>query len=66
MITLLAPEVVVVGGGVSLSGEDLFFTPLRQYVRQYVFPPLFGSYEVVPAHLGEAVVLHGALALARQ
>ena len=63
MITLIASNVVVVGGGVSLSGEDLFFTPLRQYVRQYVFPPLVGSYEVVPALLGEEVVLHGALAL---
>lgn len=64
VITLLAPNIVVVGGGVSLSGESLFFTPLRNYVRQHVFPPLVGSYEVVPAALGEEVVLHGALALA--
>jgi glucokinase len=64
VITLLAPHVVVVGGGVSLSGEDMFFTPLRQSVRQYVFPPLVGSYQVVPAKLGEEVVIHGALALA--
>jgi glucokinase len=63
-ITLLAPQVVVVGGGVSLSGEELFFTPLRQSVRQLVFPPLVGSYEILPATLGEEVVLHGALALA--
>jgi glucokinase len=64
VITLLAPNVIIIGGGVSLSGESLFFTPLRNYVRQYVFPPLIGSYEVVPATLGEEVVLHGALALA--
>lgn len=64
VITLLAPNIIVVGGGVSLSGESLFFTPLRNYVRQHAFPPLIGSYEVVPAALGEEVVLHGALALA--
>lgn len=64
MATLLAPSVVVVGGGVALVGEELWFRPLRQYVRQYGFPPMVGTFEVVPAQLGEEVVLHGALALA--
>jgi glucokinase len=63
-ITLLAPQVVVVGGGVSLAGEDLFFGPLREAAARYVFPPLAGSYRIVPALLGEDVVLYGALALA--
>jgi glucokinase len=63
VITLLAPQVIVVGGGVSLSGEQ-FFAPLREQVARYVFPPLAGSYEIVPATLGELVVVHGALALA--
>jgi glucokinase len=65
MITLLAPEVVVVGGGVPLVGETLFFAPLRQEVERYVFPPLSGTYQIVPAELGEEVVVHGALRLAR-
>jgi glucokinase len=65
VITLVAPEVVVVGGGVSLVGEDVFFAPLRDAVRQYVFPPLANSYQLLPAGLGESVVVHGALALAR-
>lgn len=65
VITLVAPEVVVVGGGVSLVGEEVFFAPLRSAVQKYVFPPLAGSYRVVPAALGESVVVHGALALAR-
>ena len=64
MITLLAPNVVVVGGGVSLVGEKLWFAPLRKYVGRYVFPPLKQSYQIVPAKLGEEVVVHGALALA--
>lgn len=66
VITVLAPSVVVMGGGVSLVGEDLFLGPLRRYVAQYVFPPLAGSYEIVPAALGEEVVVHGALALAAE
>jgi glucokinase len=63
-ITLIAPNVVVVGGGVAQVGEQLFFAPLRQEVARYVFPPLRGTYRLVPAALGEEVVLHGALALA--
>jgi glucokinase len=65
MITLLAPEVVVIGGGVPLAGEAVFFAPLRQEVERYVFPPLRGTYQLAPAELGEEVVVHGALALAR-
>lgn len=64
VITLLAPEVVVVGGGVSLMGEDLFFEPVRRAAGQYVFPPLAESYQIVPAALGELAVVHGAIALA--
>ncbi|MDA7978566.1 MAG: ROK family protein [Pirellulales bacterium] len=64
-VTLCAPRVVVVGGGVSLAGEDLFFRPLRKAAQRYVFPPLANSFEIRPAALGEDVVLHGAAVLAR-
>jgi glucokinase len=64
-ITLLAPEAIVIGGGVSLMGER-FFEPIRTYVAQYVYPPFADQYRIVPAGLGEEVVLHGALALARK
>ena len=65
LITLVAPEVVVVGGGVSLVGEEVFFAPLRAAVHRFVFPPLRDVYRLVPAELRESVVVHGALALAR-
>jgi glucokinase len=65
VITITATEVVVVGGGVSLIGEPLFFAPLRAAVAQYVFPPLVGAYRLLPAALGELAVVHGALQLAR-
>lgn len=66
MITLLCPARVVIGGGVSLIGEDLFFGPLREEVARRVFRPFAGLTDIVPAALGEEVVVHGALALARQ
>jgi glucokinase len=66
MVTLVAPNIVVVGGGVSLVGDELLFVPLRNYVRRYVFPPLDGTFDVVPAQLGEEVVVHGVLALAAE
>lgn len=66
VLTIASTEVVVVGGGVSLLGEAHFFEPLRAAVAQYVFPPLANSYRIVPAALGEEVVVHGAIALASQ
>ncbi len=63
-VTLLAPQKVVVGGGVSLAGEQLFFAPLRKAVGRYVFPPLAEQFQLLPASCGEEVVLHGALTLA--
>ncbi len=64
VITLLAPEVVVIGGGVSLMGERLFFAPVRRETARYVFPPLADSYTIEPAALGESVVVQGAVLLA--
>lgn len=64
VVTLVAPEVVVVGGGVSLVGDAVFFAPLREAFARYVFPPLADSVRIEPAALGESVVVHGALALA--
>lgn len=66
VIALCCPRRIVIGGGVSLLGEELFFTPLRQEVARMVFKPFAACYDIQPAALGEAVVVHGALALARQ
>src|SRR5262245_48844028 len=65
-IVLVCPRRVVIGGGVSLMGEDLFFGPLRRLIAERVFRPFAGLTDVVAAALGEAVVVHGALALARR
>lgn len=64
VVTIAAPAVVVVGGGVSLAGDRQFFGPLRSAVDRFVFPPFRGRFELAPAALGEEVVVHGAIALA--
>jgi len=63
-ITLFAPGVVVVGGGVSQADEGLFLNPLRREIDRYVFPAFTGTFQVLPAQLGETVVVQGALATA--
>ena len=64
VIALLCPRRVVIGGGVSLMGEELLFRPLREHVAARVFEPFRNLTEIVPAVLGEEMVVHGALALA--
>ncbi|HEX7898472.1 MAG TPA: ROK family protein, partial [Planctomycetota bacterium] len=62
LITLLCPEKVVIGGGVSLMGP-LLWTPLREKTAKYAFKPFAGRWELVPSALGEAVVVSGAVLL---
>jgi glucokinase len=66
VIALLCPRRIVIGGGVSLLGQKLLFEPLREMVAKRIFAPFAGLTEIVPAALGEAVVVHGALALAKR
>ncbi len=66
IIALLCPRRIIIGGGVSLMGEKVLFEPLRKRVAEQVFAPFSNCYDIVPAALGEEVVVHGALALARR
>ena len=65
-IALLCPRRIVIGGGVSLLGEKVLFEPLRHAVAERMFRPFAGLTDIVPAALGEEVVVHGAIALARR
>jgi glucokinase len=65
VVTLLAPRRIILGGGVSLIGDDLWFNPIRSALDARVFPPFRGTFDLVPSQLGEEVVVQGALALAR-
>jgi glucokinase len=66
VIALVCPRRIVIGGGVSLLGEAEFFEPVRSRVAERVFRPFAGLADIVPAGLGEEVVVHGAVALARK
>jgi glucokinase len=66
VIVLLCPRRIVIGGGVSLMGEKVLFERLRRLVADGVFEPFADCCDIVPAALGEEVVVHGALALARK
>ncbi|MCH2126178.1 MAG: ROK family protein [Pirellulaceae bacterium] len=65
VVTLMAPEVLVIGGGVSLLDKQLFLSPVQKAAAKFVFPPLREAFEIKPPSLGEWVVVHGALAFAR-
>jgi len=62
-ITLLCPERYVIGGGAAEMGEVLF-DPLRRSADRHVIDCFRGRCRIVPAALGQDVVLVGALLLA--
>lgn len=63
--TLLAPDRIVLGGGVTSIGPS-FLDPVTRWWQTYLFPPLAGSCQLVTSSLGDTVVLHGALLLVEQ
>jgi len=65
VIALLNPDVIVIGGGVAKAGPK-FFRPLRATVHRLVFAPYRQNYRIVPAQLGESVVVVGAVLLAAE
>lgn len=62
-ISLLAPQVVVIGGGIAMAGEILF-SRIREYVPEYVSMVPRSKINIVPAELGANSGLVGALAVA--
>jgi len=65
IVTILAPERVVLGGGVTEAG-DWLFEPLRREVRQRVKLVAVESVPILPAALGRDVGILGAAAVALQ
>jgi glucokinase len=63
VITLIHPERIALGGGVSLLG-DVLLNPIRDHVDARCFGVFRGQYEIVPCALAEDVVLVGCLLLA--
>lgn len=59
IINTLDPEELVIGGGVSESGE-LFIEPLKKALEKYVFPQIRGSVCLRKASLGNDAGIYGA------
>ncbi|TAM81858.1 MAG: ROK family protein [Acidobacteria bacterium] len=62
-IRILNPDVIVLGGGVALSGPTLL-DPVHEYMDEFSAPMLEHSTKVVQAELGNYSPLHGAAAMA--
>jgi glucokinase len=64
MITVMSPDVIVIGGGVAAAGE-LLFEPIRAELRRRVRTTSLESVRMVPAELGTwagaiGAAVHGA------
>jgi glucokinase len=56
---ILDPEAVIIGGGISLSGEALF-EPLRRMVSEFEWKSTGYQLKILPATLGEFAGAYGA------
>lgn len=65
IITLLAPEAVIIGGGIASAGE-LLFSPLRSYLPEFVSMVPLEKVAILPAELGSESGVCGALVLAKR
>lgn len=63
VITIMDPETVVLGGGVSLAG-DIVFDKVNKVVNERCFKVLRENCRIVPAALGKQSGVVGAVALA--
>jgi glucokinase len=63
MITLLDPEAIVIGGGVSRIGRPLFRTIRKTILRYTLNPALAANTPLVPAKLQKLVGVYGSASL---
>ncbi|MGD2176609.1 MAG: ROK family protein [Anaerolineae bacterium] len=59
LISIISPQMVVIGGGVAQAG-DLLFDPIRRTARERVHVTPFERVQIVPAELGTDAGLIGA------
>lgn len=65
VMNTLAPDVIVIGGGVAKAG-DVLFEPLREKVKAFSMPVHRPFVNILPAKLGDRSVLMGAAVLANR
>lgn len=60
---MLSPEVIVLGGGITQAGDDLFI-PLNEYMKQFEWQPNYITTEIVKATYGDMAGAIGAASFA--
>jgi glucokinase len=65
-VVLLAPDVVVLGGGLVEEMPELFVECVRETANERVMSSFVGSFRVVVAQLGDEAAVMGAAAWARK
>ncbi|MDO9465613.1 MAG: ROK family protein [bacterium] len=64
IINFLDPEIIVIGGGIANAGKYLF-DPLRDMIKERVFPFLAEKIQIVHTQLGEEAGIIGSAMLAK-
>ena len=66
MVHLLAPDVIVFGGGLIEAMEDVMLPEIKKRAQKRILPALRDVYKIAPAKLGDDAGVMGAAALAKQ
>ena len=66
MVHLMAPDVIVFGGGMIEAMEDTMLPVIKKRAQKRILPAMRDVYEIVPAKLGDDAGVMGAAALAKQ
>ncbi len=66
IVHLLAPDIVVLGGGLVEAMPDLYLGTVRTAFRKRVLPAYRDGVQIVPAQLGDRAAVKGAAAWARR
>jgi glucokinase len=65
VVNLLAPEIIVLGGGLVEAMPELIVEGVERSARERAAPPFAKHFKVVAAKLGDDAVVRGAAAWAQ-
>ncbi|NLE00699.1 MAG: ROK family protein [Fibrobacter sp.] len=66
VINLLAPDTVILGGGLVEAMPEIFLSEIEATAKKFVMPTYEGSYKIKTAKLGDDATAMGAAAWARK